>query len=277
MFFCNGKYIPATEPVLSLNDRGFLFGDGVFTTLRVVEGRIEFYDAHKERFYAHCKALAINPPAIDFEVICKLITYNEATRGIWRLKIIATAKCRHDSPSLRPVGTFAILLEKEIAEPKESLRLKTYDYPIAGPHLALKTLACLPRFALLDEALHHNYDDGVALSPEGFITETSFANLFWRMEDTLFSPSPKLPLLSGITLGTVKAIAKMRGWNWRDVRVTPNEIPDTAQLYICNSMKGIIPVIEYDDKRLNRDLNFEEELLKLYRAICHKNSFALPI
>lgn len=254
----------SSQPSLLLSDRGFLFGDGIFTTVKIADGKIEFFKAHCERFQLHCRAMKIHPPTIQLAEVQRLIELNAAYAGIWRLKVIASAGCRPEGAKLRPVGCYAMLLEPEVPSDKTDCRLRTYPTSIASPYSALKTLACAVRFVLLDDAAQHGCDDAVMLCPEGFLTETAFANIFWRHENQLYSPAPSLPLLYGIALTHVKIAAKRMRWQWHDVKMSPARLPQDAQLFICNSMKGIVPVAMYDNVPFSRDPSFEEVLQKNY-------------
>lgn len=261
MIFVNGEYVHASESAVLATDRGFLFGDGVFTTLRVAHRQIEFFEQHCERFSLHCRKMHISPPVIELGHILKLIELNNAQEGIWRLKIIATAKKRLGSQSeMREIGAYVILLEQHACASKGSCALWLYPEPVASPLSKLKTLGCASRFYILDEAMRQGYDDALLMCSEGFMTETTFANFFWRIGNDLFTPSATLPLMSGLALTFIKQAVNWMGYNWHEVRINAKEIPSTAQLFICNSMKGIVPVVSLNQYEFTRDHVFEDEL-----------------
>ncbi|MBA3238519.1 MAG: aminotransferase class IV [Parachlamydiaceae bacterium] len=269
MIFCNGEFLAAEQPSILTSNRGFLFADGVFTTLKVSEGKIYFFNAHCERFSLHCKVMGFLPPKIESSAICKLIELNNAHSGTWRLKIIATAKAHSEGLALglREVGSFAMLLDPYLEEKKESCSLKTYIQPIVTPFSRIKSLACAARFNVLEDAKRHGCDDGLVLSPEGYLTETAFANFFWRQGNCLMTPSPALPLLWGITLHFVEIAARQLKLDWQEVIKTPAEIPADGQLFICNSLKGILPVTSYDYTPFARDSAFESQLQVEYNQL----------
>lgn len=179
MIFCNGEYLPAQQPSILTSNRGFLFADGIFTTLKVSDGKILFFDAHCERFSRHCQVMGFLSPKIELAEIFKLIELNCAQKGVWRLKIIATAKARQDGVlGLREAGLYAMILDPYLEEKKEACSVKTYPGPIVTPLSRVKSLACAARFLVLDDAKRHGCDDGLVLSPEGYVTETAFANFF---------------------------------------------------------------------------------------------------
>lgn len=275
MLFMNGKFYSASEAYVLASDRGFLFGDGVFTTIRVANRQLEFFRSHCERFALHCSQLHISSPTIDLDNVLKLIELNDAYQGVWRLKIIATAKNRHEGVKMREVGSHIMILEpyEEKKAHNDSYTLWANPNPIATPFSRVKTLGCAARFFIMDEAVRHGCDEALLISPEGYVTETAFANFFWRLGADVFTPSPRLPLMSGIALMFAEMAAKRLGLSWHEVRVTRERIPVDAQLFICNSMKGIVPVSAYASKLFQRDHSFENALLLNYRELI--NSFSI--
>ncbi len=197
MIYVNGEFIPALKASVLATDRGFLFGDGVFTTIRVSNRQIEFFESHCERFSLHCSRMNISTPGIDQGGILKLIELNDAHEGVWRLKVIATAKTRQgDFSGSREVGTHMILLEPYVVPLKKSCTLWAYSKPVESTLSSVKTLGCASRFFILDEANRAGCDDALLKCSEGFVTETAFANFFWRLGSDLFTPSSTLPLMS---------------------------------------------------------------------------------
>ena len=268
MIYVNGEFHSGLSPLVLVKDRGFLFGDGVFTTIRLANRQIEFFESHCERFLSHCSGMKISSPQINQSDILKLIKLNDAHVGIWRLKIIASAKAGQvDLSGLREIGTNVMLLEPHVAPLKKYCSLWAYPKPAESPLSSFKTLGCASRFFILDEAISQGCDDALMINLEGFVTETAFANFFWRVGSDLFTPSSTLPLMSGLALTFIKKATESMGCNWHEVRVKPEQIPMEAQLFICNSMTGIVPVTVYNQMDFGRDLEFEAKLKDGYNLL----------
>jgi 4-amino-4-deoxychorismate lyase len=71
--FLNGQFLLENQAYIPITDRGFLYGDGLFTTLRVQEGQIEFWDLHVERLRNQSQQMKIECPLLDVEWIKELI------------------------------------------------------------------------------------------------------------------------------------------------------------------------------------------------------------
>jgi len=82
------QFYPDDEVKISISDRGFLFGRGVFTSLRVCDGNIECVHRHLSRLKDNCKYLNIDPPDVKVDLLLDLVERNNAHTGLWRMKII---------------------------------------------------------------------------------------------------------------------------------------------------------------------------------------------
>jgi 4-amino-4-deoxychorismate lyase len=142
-----------------------------------------------------------------------------------------------------------------------------YPEPILRPLAKVKSLAYLDRFWIKDYALQRGYDDAIVTSAEGFCLETSFANLFWRCGDCLFTPDSRLPFIVGITLGLVLQAAQQLGLSVTSVAAPWTAVPPSAQVYQCNCLSGIQPVAQVEECSYPRDEAFEKRLQAKYELL----------
>lgn len=265
--FWNGRFCPENDVKIAFNDRGFLFGDGVFTTLRLEDGTIEALDRHLNKFEEQCIYLGITPPKIDKRWLTELVAKNQALQGIWRLKILITGGSEDNlrlTPN-RPVGQLIITLKPYLGISYHPLRLSYYPFPIQSTTSRIKSLAFLERLMIKEYALRENFDDCIVRDAEGFLLETAYANLFWRIREQLYLPNPSLSYYSGVSLGRVIDAAKLCTLDICPIKA--KEIPSDAQVYLCNSLIGICPVTLIEQQSFTRDLYFEETLGKIYKSV----------
>ncbi|MBJ7449501.1 MAG: aminotransferase class IV, partial [Parachlamydiales bacterium] len=184
--FYDGQFLPADQPCLTLNHRGFLFGDGVFTTMAVQNGLLEGYHCHIQRLIKQCDKLNIKMPELSMSWISQLIELNQASGGRWRLKMIVTVEnaCNLALPDRE--GKWALLLEP-VALTNKPLKVITYHKPINHALSCFKTLSYLERLYLKQYAIDLNVDD-VLVTHNGHIVEGAFSSLFWVMDETIFAP-----------------------------------------------------------------------------------------
>ncbi len=235
--YLNGDFISEEQASIPITDRGFLFGDGVFTTLKIEEGNIHHATQHLQRISQHCEQLNIRPPTINEDVLLELVKRNNAEQGIWRMKIIVTGGALPDlSLPLRQHGTILITMKEIHDLPMTPANLVIYPDHIQTPSSRLKSLSYLERLQVRQYAVEKGADDALVLSGEGYILEASFSNIFWIKGDDLFTPKPALPLLQGITLQKHIVVAKERGMNIQEGDYSLGDIPSDASIYLCNTI-----------------------------------------
>lgn len=258
--YLNGKFLPEDQAVIPVSDRGFLFGDGIFTTIKVSDGHPEFLGLHLIKFVQDCEKIGIIPRQISENDIAKLIEINEAQKGTWRLKIAMTGGL---SPGInlakREAGQF-LMTVKPYAGHVSTCKLVSYPHPISYPMGKFKSLSYLDRLSLADYAQKQGYDDVLVYDHVGMILESSVANIFWRIGKDLYFPDSALPFYQGVTLQIILAAAENAGMKGHSVRAKLNDISDEAHVYLCNSLKWCTPIVAIDEKHYTRDLLFEETL-----------------
>lgn len=251
------KFLPEDKVAIPLSDRGFLYGDALFTTIRVRNGHPECLAWHLERLQTQAELLKIALTTFDKTLVEELIRANSATTGTWRLKIIVTGGQGHALHLSSRVGNPLMFLAPY--EPgQETAALCFYPEAIARPLAKFKTLSLLDQLWVKDYAVKMACDDAIVTNQEGYLLETAFANLFWRQGKFFYTPSRELPLLSGIALRLVKKAVEQLGMKMEEVLV--KEIPTHSQLYLCNSLMGIRPVVRVEQRAYSRDEDFEQKL-----------------
>ncbi|NGX54275.1 MAG: Aminodeoxychorismate lyase [Chlamydiae bacterium] len=241
----DGKYLPEDQATIPINDRGFLFGDGLFTTILVRDGRPFFLKAHIKQLLRQCAELKITPPQIHEEAISTLIEKNQATSGSWRLKIVITAGNGPERalPS-REFGHLLLTLTPYTPPPEKPLELAVYPHPIDHSHARIKSLAFLNRFTVMEYAHEQGADDAITQSADGVLLESAFGNLFWIYEGTIYTPDPALPLYFGVTLSEFLKQTELpvRYGRWK-----VDEIPEEGSLFRTNSLTLIRPIARIGD------------------------------
>lgn len=252
--YLNGSFISSDELNIPLLDRGVLFGEGVFTTLRLHEGFVENISRHLFRLEEHCQAIGFQPPAIDRTVFRELAARNQAGTGTWRLKVIAT------KGGGRVAGSLAILLERYEPISKAPYRLALYPTPVCKPTAHLKTLAYLDRHMIKAYGDKRGCDEVLTTGVDGNLLEGAFSNLFWVVGNTLMTPSFSLPLLKGTYLSSLIEGALKIGFKIIETESLFDEIERKANVFVCNSMIGLQAVAQIEAWTFKRDLKVETTL-----------------
>ncbi|MEU9171789.1 aminotransferase class IV [Streptomyces sp. NPDC048420] len=196
----------------------------------VHDGRVRGLERHRERFVRSCGECA-GPPSYRMLEFWQAMTDVLPRRGEWFPRVELTT--RHVRLRLRPappLGTEVRVLAAGQADPRTVPRRK-------GPDLDV--LAAVRTRASVDGA-----DEAVLVDPTGVVLETATASVLWWEDDTLCLPSPRLPVLPGVTVALIQERALHTG-----VRIAHRErtLPelDGREVWLVNALHGIRPVTEW--------------------------------
>lgn len=258
--FLNGRFLAEEAALVSVFDRGFLYGDGLFETLRVVRGQPFLWDAHMERFARGAVVLKLRPPLTSMEMrraADRLIQFNALPNGVLRVTLTRGHGPRGYSPKGADRPTLAMTLH---AAPRPGgkrpagVRLITSSFRVAAgdPLASVKTCNKLPHILARAEADAAGADDALLLNARGRLAEATSSNLFWLSGDALLTPPSRAGALMGITRGVVFELARKLGLATGEVDDKPSVLRHAAGAFLTNSVSGITAVVELDGEELRR-------------------------
>lgn len=266
--FFNGAFCLEKQGLIPVTDRGFLFGDGIFTTIRVDQGKCEFLQSHLQRLRQHAEFLKfhLNLEKLEWESegegegegswISEFIQRQSASNGTWRLKIVATVK---EEKGIRETGHILATLEPYHGNPFDPCTLCLFPFALESSLASIKSLSYLEHLHVRGFAQQRGFADAITCSREGFLLETGCSNLFWIDQGKCWIPDPQLPYLKGIFLQSilpyVDSVLPVQ-----KIRTTLERIPTTASVYICNSLTHVRPVLSIDDLIFQRHAETENLL-----------------
>lgn len=253
-----------------MSDRGFLFGDGIFTTTKVSDGVVEGYFLHLNRLTQQCEELLIRPPTIEDRCIKELIAKNKAQNGSWRLKILATGGCEPFKGTLESRSSSLLITLKrdtQISSAARPLKLGMFFQPLAAPVSTLKTLSYLDRLLVKSQAIKQGWDDCITQTEQGVILETSSCNVFWKSHNMIFTPDSSLPLLQGISLRICLEAFRQMGLTIVPCKSRLEDLSCQNQFFVCNSVMGPHPVACVDQNFFSTDPQFLIRLREQYQKI----------
>lgn len=250
--YVNGEFVNAADAKISVFDRGFLFGDGVYEVLPVHNGRPLFVDRHLKRLHSNLEKTKIQFPNCDWaNIIQQLIEKNgsgdlqiyiQITRGNQEAR-------KHDIPfELAPtVVAFTLHLPYASSNEKEpGLRAKLMD-DNRWLHCDIKATSLLGNILLNDDAVSAGFDTSI-LSRNGFITESSTANVFIVTKDGKVKTPPLSKLiLPGITREILIELIKELGFEISEEEFDTKALLEAQEVWITSTTKGVYPVTKIND------------------------------
>jgi len=271
----NGELVPEEEAQVSVFDRGFLYGDGVFETLRVYNGTAFRSQTHWDRLRRSASLIRLDIPFTEKEYIDRLeriISANGLIEAVARVTVS------------RGVGPPRFTIEYE-QSPTVLFWVRPFDgYPEElyrdGAKIVIAATRRTSPDAVDPAAKSANYlnsvlaradaeDAGafeaVMLNAEGFLTEGSTTNLFIVRGDELLTPSLECGVLPGITRATVLEIAPQLGIKTTEAMLRPEDMLQADELFITNSTAEIMPVVAVENESIG-DGTPGKVTLELHRA-----------
>ena len=191
--FIDGHFYIPEEAKISILDRGFLYGDGIFETMAVYHGKIFRLQQHLERLYQSAKAIAFTIPHSPDELtqyLYQTITENTYQPGLLRLTLSRGIGVHGLDPDACIQPTVAILpfpaksYSEKLKQGAHVIIANTRHIPPACLNPGIKCANYLVNILAYREAMQCNADEAIMLNLDGFITEGSTSNIFFIKDKT---------------------------------------------------------------------------------------------
>jgi branched-subunit amino acid aminotransferase/4-amino-4-deoxychorismate lyase len=240
----NGELMPAARAQVSALSEGFLFGHGVFETIRVREGRPRLLSAHHRRLAASCAALGLEPPS----------PLEELAARIGRL--LASVRL--------PSAAVKIVRYRELARTAELITARTPPYTPAdhlrglrlnifrqgerdGRLTGHKTLNYLENLLARRAAREAGADDALFVTPAGRVLEASVANIFIVKDGLAHTPPLSAGVLPGVARSRVLELIGPERCGERDLSIEDLHAAD--ECFLTNALMPVMPVCLVDGHR----------------------------
>lgn len=258
--YFNGKLVPKSEIVISPDDRGFLFADGVYEVVRWYEGFFYDMSGHLTRLKRSLRELRINWAEADLfpSVARDLIKLNKLENQPSMVYLQVTrgaAKRTHffPSPEVAPTVYACAWGFVPDSQSKESGIKVMLKEDIRWSRCDIKSVALLPNTLSYQEAYENGMKECIFVR-NGLITEGSHSNIFFVIDSTLFTHPESNYVLSGITRKNILRIAQDAGINIREEAVLENRIRFIQEAFITNTSAEVTPVTDLGGNTLGEGL-----------------------
>ncbi len=255
--YLNGALIPASQAGLSPFDHGFLYGYGLFETMRAYGGAIFRLNRHLDRLHhaAGMLGMASKLAAYDLAKACyDVLKANNLTDARIRLTVSAGAGDITPNPDTCHDITVFIAARKLIPLPFEAYErgyaaaLSSWRRNSQSPLSQLKSTCYLENVLARQEVKKAGADEALLLNERGFLVEGSTTNIFLVSSHMLITPSIESGALSGITREAVMELAQSLGAVLIVKDVELKELIAAEEAFLTNSILGIMPLTRFDDR-----------------------------
>lgn len=256
----NGELLLEEKASLSITNRGFAYGDAVFETIRVINGRIIFWEDHYFRLMASMRIMRMeiplnfSPEFLETE-IQNLVRKNDLFESQARVKFTVFRK---EGGLYAPATneTEYLITAEALPEAFYLLREDPYEvelfkdhYITAGLLSTLKTNNRAINVLGSIYARENDYNNCLLINEQKNVVEALNGNLFLVKDNVIKTPPLTDGCLKGITRGKILEIAKkLSEYKIEEASISPFELQKADEMFITNVMVGIQPVSKYRKK-----------------------------
>jgi branched-subunit amino acid aminotransferase/4-amino-4-deoxychorismate lyase len=252
--FLNGIFLPEAEAVVSVNDRGFLLGDGLFETTRVACGRPFRLAQHLDRLSRGADYCKIKLPFTLKEILefaAELIGQNGLADAVLRVTLTRGPGSRGYSTRGAGQPTLAMTLQplppQSSDEPLQwSLITSSFRIPASDALASFKSTSKVLNVLARGEAEARGADEALLLNTNGEVAETASGNLFWVYQDKICTVPSGRGVLPGITRAVVLEICQSLGLEAGKCVIKPQMLRNAGGIFVTQSALGIVPVASFD-------------------------------
>ncbi|MBD3670534.1 MAG: D-amino acid aminotransferase [Gammaproteobacteria bacterium] len=272
--YLNGEYGPLSQAKISVLDRGFIFGDGVYEVIPVYAGRPFRLPHHLARLQNSLDAIRIDNPLSEpeWDKVIQHITktngdgdqsvYVQVTRGV--------ARRDHSFPDNTPPTVFVMSSElvapsrDQVEQGIEAITLQD----IRWLNCHIKAISLLPNVLFRQAAIDAGANEAILLR-EGQATEGAASNLFLVKDGVIITPPKSSKLLPGITRDLMVEMAHQHGLPLQERDIDEAELRGADEIWITSSTKEVMPVLRLDGEPVGTGTPgpFWQTVYELYQGL----------
>jgi branched-chain amino acid aminotransferase len=257
--YLNNKLVPQAEALVSVFDHGFLYGDGVYETMRAYGGVIFMLDDHLVRLHRSASMIGLTVP-LDMngikDAVYDTMSANSLKNAYVRLTVSRGYGPIGLDPDLCAAQTFVVIVEEMKDYPKAYYE-QGISTIISGTKRNLreainpqiKSLNFLNNILAKIEAKKAGAYEAIMMNAAGHVTEGTISNVFFCRDDVLCTPSVECGILDGITRNIVLDVAIREGLMVREGEFTRDDLSAADEVFITNTTMEVMPVSQLDAVR----------------------------
>lgn len=254
--YLNGEFVPKARATISVDDRGFVFGDGIYEVARVVDGRIFEWPSHAARMARGLAGIRIplEASAIDaLKGVCdRLVADNGLAEGEATVYLQVTRgaapRTHHFPPSNTRPTVYAAASRFVVPRDQRESGVKAITFPdFRWLRCDLKTVNLLGAVLARQAAAEAGAYEAILLR-DGLVTEGAATNAFAVVDGVVRTHPLGTLILPGITREVVVAILRESGVPLVEKPVTQGELLQATELFLCGTTTDVTPVVSLDGK-----------------------------
>lgn len=281
--YLNGSLVPLSQARISPMDYGFLYGYGVYETMRAYRGRVFRLGRHLARMEHSAGALGIDiedRPGME-KAVCDTIRANRLTEA--RVRVSVSGGEEKLVPGVAPAGDPTVFITAiEYQPPSEEVYRRGFSATFSTVHRSpkchtsrMKSLSSLDLLLARREAAAFNVDHAILLNDDDLVAEGSSTNVFYARDGRLFTPAEHCGILPGVTRAVVlKELAPSLGVVAQELDVALADLLEADEAFLTNSMIEIMPLTMVSGRDIGsgRPGALTRRLMQAYKSLVERNS-----
>ncbi|MGH7680123.1 MAG: aminotransferase class IV [Gemmatimonadaceae bacterium] len=256
--YLNGQFLPADQAKISVLDRGFIFGDGVYEVWRLVEGKLFEHSRHDRRIKRGLKALEIAVPDKDVEalegVAARLVKENDLAQGEGTFYVEITRGAAPRTHAFPPPGTkptiLAMVSRFEVPHALREAGAKAITAPdLRGRMCDVKTVQLLPNCLAKQRAQVAGALEAIFVR-DGLVTEGTHTSVLGVKNGALLTHPLGPHILPSVTRELVLEIAREQRVPVREEAFSEQDLFALDELFVSGTTTDVTPIVEVDGRRI---------------------------
>ena len=257
--YLNGHHVRLGDAMVSVLDRGFIFGDGIYEVVPVYGGKPFRMAQHLARLQRSLKAVRIDTGYTDehwAELFSDLIRRNPATGGagsgnsmIYLQVTRGVARRDHAFPAVIEPSVFAMMSPFRRPTPAQrDVGLATISLPdIRWLYCHIKSVSLLGNVLAKQAAVDAGVDEVIQFRDD-LLSEGASSNIWVVKNGVLLAPEPDHLILEGVRYRFIESLARQSGIAFESRPVSRHEVETADELMLSSATKEILPIVKHDDR-----------------------------
>ena len=250
--YLNGDYLPLDQAKISVMDRGFLFGDGIYEVIPSYAGKLFHFPEHMERLENSLSSIRLANPhdrAQWLKILTPLLDasrdqsiYLQITRGVG-------SKRDHAFPENITPTVFAMSSDivpfADLDSGAKALSVDDSRWELCN----VKATTLLANILLRQQAVEKGCAEAI-LVKDGYVTEGAASNIFALIDGVLITPPKDHAILPGITRDVILELAEKNNIPYSEDIISLDALTTASEIWLTSSTREIVPVVQLDNETI---------------------------
>jgi branched-chain amino acid aminotransferase len=252
LVYVNGHFVPKETASVSVFDHGFLYGDGIYETLRAYNGKLFLLDKHLGRLKHSADAISLKLPlSLEKigEALNESLNVNKLSEAYVRIHLSRGPGQIGLDPALCLAPTMIIVTQPFKDYPAEfyedgvavAVVATRRNHPLAISPV-IKSTNFLNNILAKIESLKAGAYEGIMLNWEGYVAEGTISNVFTVKRGILHTPDLETGILEGVTRDLVLHLARKDRIPIKEAKLKPHDLTSADECFITNTTVEVLPV-----------------------------------